>query len=173
MKINREHMPTEAKFIPKFLEIYANWFKYPPFFIRKEENNVLIYRFKGVNPKLELCVRNDNDCGIVYKDIPDDCSLYTTNLWEMSCFPEYEEERGFYCELCLPEYRKYYQDLESLYLEHTFKPLVEWCNKNFSHLNRLYIYHRKRIFSVYLNPAEWISKEEDISEYKIEPVLME
>ena len=135
MKINREHMPTEAKFIPKFLEIYADWFKHPPSFTRKEEN--------------------------------------TTNLWEMSCFPEYEEGRGFYCELCLPEYRKYYQDLESLYLEHTFKPLVEWCNKNFTHLNRLYVYHRKRIFSVYLNPAEWISKEEDISEYKIEPVLME
>ncbi len=142
-------MPVEAKFIPKFLKIYSDWFRYPPVFVRKDKDIGLIYRFKGVNPVLELYVRNDDDCEIFYGDIPDDCSFYFTNLFTMNSSLKYEKDKGFYCELCLPEYREYYQDIETLYLDHTFKPLVEWCNKNFSSKNRLYVYQKDRSLSVF------------------------
>ena len=36
-------MPTKANFIPKFLKIYADWFKYPPFFVRKERNTANLW----------------------------------------------------------------------------------------------------------------------------------
>jgi len=73
----------------------------------------------------------------------------------------------------LLEYREYYQDIETFYLEHTFKPLVEWCNKNFSPENYLYVYQKDGGFSVFIRSAQKISKIEDIAEYKIEPVVIE
>lgn len=164
-------MPAEAKFIPKFLKIYSDRFRYPPVFVRKDKDIGLVYRFKGVNPVLELWVKSDDDCEIFYKDIPKNCSFYFTNLFTMSSVVKYEKNKGFYCELCLPEYRKYYKDKESFYLEHTFKLLVEWCNKNFSSENYLYVYQKKGGLSVLIKSAKEIYEIEDITSYKIEPVV--
>ena len=164
-------MVLKAKFIPKFLKIYADWFNNPPFFVREDKNIGLIYRFKGVNPVLELYVRSDDDCEIFYGNMPDDCSFYLTNLFTMSSSVKYEKGKGFYCELCLPEYREYYQDAETFYLEHTFKPLVKWCNENFTSKNRLYVCQKDRGISVFIKPTHETSKVE--SSCKIEPVVIE
>ena len=53
-------MTAKAKFIPKFPKTYADWFKNPPVFVREDKGVGLVYRFKGINPVLELWIKNDD-----------------------------------------------------------------------------------------------------------------
>ncbi len=72
---------------------------------------------------------------IFYGNILDDCDFYFTNFFTKSFGLRYRKSK-----LHLPQHRKYYQGIETFYLENTFKPLVEWYNKNFSSENRVYVY---------------------------------
>ena len=46
----------------------------------------------------------------------------------------------YYCDLCLPEYRKFYSSKEELWVKHSFEPLLEWANKTFVFSNHLCLF---------------------------------
>ena len=72
---------------------------------------------------------------------------YQGECWDLlGDFDTVEEhsELGYYCRLCLPESRRYYQSREDLWREHTFEEFLRWCNETLAPANWLvlYEYHR-------------------------------
>jgi len=84
--------------------------------------------------------------------------------------------RGFYCELCLPEYRKYYQGLADLYEKHTFLTFIDWCKEKFSISQRIFFYGRVGCSSAYIRSVKEefeLQKNEDPLWVAVEPILTE
>jgi len=48
--------------------------------------------------------------------------------------------RGFFCRLCLPEYRMYYPSREALWTQHCFESFLQWCNETLAPAKWLALY---------------------------------
>ncbi|HRD68167.1 MAG TPA: hypothetical protein PKY50_18695 [Candidatus Competibacter sp.] len=45
--------------------------------------------------------------------------------------PQRQRAGGYACQMCVPEARTIYADRAALWIEHSFEPLLEWCNARF------------------------------------------
>jgi len=153
----------------RWLSRHIELFPYRPFLCEETDLGDL-YRFQGVTPLLSLWV--DSYQFIIIVEYYRDC---WDIIYEFDC-PARHDDRGFYCELCLPEYRKYYQSLSALYEEHSFLPLIDWCHENFKISKRIYFYRGKAWREAYLGSAqdfEHLKREDSpyASLIGVEPVL--
>ncbi len=151
-----------------WMEEYKHLFKNEPILVEETEKGVR-YKFKGVSPLLSLWV-DDYQCIIIIE--------YQGKCWgiiwaERDCPAKKQPEKGFYCELCIPKYRKFYDSLEDLYFEHSFLAVLRWCNENFTISNRLYFYKSRSCREVMIDSARNFAKQYDKSCFMVEPVVTE
>ena len=154
------------KYFKLWMNDYKHLFKKEPFLVDENERGVL-YRFKGVTPLLSLWV-DKYQCIIIVN--------YRGECWDIiwaegDCPAKKHPERGFYCQICLPEYRKFYDTMTDLYFEHSFLSLVRWCNENFTISNRLYFYKISGCREVIISSARNFNKYYSESCFTVEPVL--
>lgn len=53
---------------------------------------------------------------------------------------EVRSAQGYFCRLCLPEYRAYYPSREAFWTEHCFETFLQWCNETLAPANWLALY---------------------------------
>lgn len=118
-----------------WLENNRKRFIHPPVFIEQSEDYFII-RFEGVVPEL-LCYISDGgaiEMRVNYMEI------FWDIVTDFDVFEEFLPSGQYYCSECLPEFKKTFDSREKLWEEHSFEPLLEWCNEHFTSSHWLYLY---------------------------------
>jgi len=109
-------------------------FKYQPIIV-KSRKDFLELKFDGIAPELSWIVAKKGDCMITV-DYNGECRDI---VWEADLWERRDSGGLYYCDGCLPEYRKFYPSRRELWEEHCFKAMMEWADGTFIGSNRLYI----------------------------------
>jgi len=157
-------------------EIFSLWleqnkkrFNHKPIFLRKKKKFVE-YFFENINPMLKLIIYTEG-----YNEGEIDVVVNFKQEWFDIIFNEdmiiMQNQIGlYYCELCEPDYVKFYKNKEDLLAEHSFEEMLIWANKNFvlSNILRLCEYleydNEQKSYFVGMTSGEIISKEKAESE---------
>ena len=120
---------------------FDNWlkqnrktFSHPPqLFLRRRD--YVEYSFQGINPAIRLSIKP-----IGFIEVWVD---YQGTAWDILADFDVHARRtsagAYYCQLCDEESRVLYPSREDLWMDHSFKPLLEWSQENLIDTNRLCI----------------------------------
>jgi hypothetical protein len=109
-------------------------FHYPPQLLRHFRDRS-IYLFHGTNPAIQLYInsRGSVEIWINYKGF----------FWDIIAdFDVYERRTPagtYFCDLCDKDGQIFYPTRQDLWINHSFKPLLEWALENLIDSNRLYL----------------------------------
>jgi len=106
-------------------------------------------RFDGIAPELSWIVTRKGDCMVTV--------YYNDTCWdiivEFDLFERRNSKGQYFCDGCLPEYKKFYPSRTELWVNHCFKPLLEWANETFNTSNLLYICGKEGSYTAaYIKP---------------------
>ena len=94
--------------------------------ITKPKNGCLEMRFPGIAPEIKVSVYG---YGIaVSVDPHGDC---WDILKDFDIAPRRNSAGDYYCDRCLPEFKKFYRSSKELFAKHSFEPFIEWINNHF------------------------------------------
>ena len=110
------------------------YFSHPPKLLLRRRDYVE-YSFQGVNPAIRLSIKNYGYIELwVY---------YQGTAWDiLTDFDVHERKTStgaYYCHLCDEDSRVFYHSREDLWVDHSFKSLLEWSQENFIDTMRLCI----------------------------------
>jgi hypothetical protein len=84
--------------------------------------------FSGGAPEVTISIYG---CGNI-----DAYVMYHGRCWDtlrwFDVYPRRDLSGGYYCSECLPEAKKLFRSRKELLAEHSFEPLLEWVNENFT-----------------------------------------
>ena len=109
-------------------------FNHPPqLFLRRRD--YVLYLFQGINPAIRLSIKNYGYIELwVY---------YQGTAWDILTDFDVHARRtstgAYYCHLCDEDSRVLYPSREDLWVDHSFKSLLEWSQENFIDTNSLCI----------------------------------
>jgi hypothetical protein len=101
-------------------------FNYKPFIAEGGQGH-LVFKFSGIAPEIILVVQEHGAFEIHVR--------YRNCLWdiveEFDVGPAQTQTGRYYCQLCLPQGRKYYPTLSELVHQEALDPLLDWTNETF------------------------------------------
>ncbi|MBF0121272.1 MAG: hypothetical protein HQK79_20755 [Desulfobacterales bacterium] len=60
-------------------------------------------------------------------------------VWDFDVYERCDPKCKYYCNGCLPEYKKFYSRRQELWINHCFEPLLKWTNETFIPSKWLYL----------------------------------
>lgn len=127
---------------PFILRCFLRWlkasnsrFKIPAPQVVRCTDEVIFFTFPGLAGNLAGYFNRKSGI-ILVVNFQDEC-------WDLLGDFDTVEERsglGYFCRLCLPEYRQYYHSREALWMEHCFENFLQWCNETLAPANWLALY---------------------------------
>ena len=112
-----------AREFDTWLENNRDRFVREPYLFKKIENGVR-YRFRGATGKISLHIDPYQFMITVHNG-----RLFVDIISEFDVALRETKSGKYFCELCVPKYRKYYTCRAALLSAHCFKPLIEWAEE--------------------------------------------
>jgi len=117
-----------------WLKHNRKYFSHPPQLFLQRRDYVL-YSFQGINPAIRLSIK---PVGFIEVWV-----YYQGTAWDILTDFDVHARRtsagDYYCQLCDEESRVLYPSREDLWMDHSFKSLLEWSQENLVDTNRLCI----------------------------------
>jgi hypothetical protein len=115
-----------------WLKQNKKYFHYQPQLFRHFRNHS-IYSFHGINPAIQIYIYNTGsvEIWINYKGV----------FWDIIVDLDVYEQRTptgtYFCHLCPKDEQIFYPTRQDLWIDHSFKPLLEWSLEHLVASNRL------------------------------------
>ena len=154
--MKRRQRQPHAHWIHKRFELWLQTnrhrFHREPYLCEKTKRGAS-YKFRGVTGRIKLYLDS-------YQVVIAIGSYDLLIDWDVSL--GFLKSRGYFCDMVIKRYRKYYQARSSLLAAHSFEPLLEWANSQLRPEKTLLIYGEPKGWScAYIRDTKSLGKKED------------
>lgn len=99
--------------------------KYQPYIYKYcSKMKMLIIKYKGLNPLLSLVFNKSGNADIAIGEPYENCDLAYDASIQIQ-----KKNKQYYCDLCSPEWIKYYDSRYEFWKDHVFDDIQNWINK--------------------------------------------